>query len=960
VQLNAAGEKAAMLVQVPETGTLDVVGFKLGTVITPVDLKVSFQDLDANGIPDGTIDQFRVVPSAQVVSNAWITTASLTSDGTEGGTKRSITRGQWVAVVVEFDSATGNLNVLNESADGPAGGVASRFITGAWENVSFGVCVALRYTGQTNYTLIPGVYPVKSFNSTISFNSGSTPDEYALRFQIPFRCRLDAVRVLFDPDNPVDLVLYDASNNVVKTITVPTGVDQHTGLGYMDYLFVTRPTIEANTTYRMAVKPTTGSNVQILTLSVDSAAVMAAFPPGGGQWFLSTRTDGGSWTDTQTDRPLMSFVFSHLDDAVQVDFPGGLEIHLHNLFAQTSHAVGTGLLWKMNASGEKLWHLFQVPTTGTLDLVEVLFGGVSNAQDIKVSFQDVNLTTGLPDGSIDQFRVIPAASVVANTWVATGLMTSDGTDGGVKRSVTRGQWLAIVLEFDSTIGDVNVTPLTEVTAGVYAGTSYSGYAVSTIDPLHAACFAVKYSDGSYKHIPRVWPVSDTPSGVAFNSASTPDEYALRFQVPVPLRLDAYYLNCDPDQDCFITLYDQDDTVIEQISTNTTNNGQGGPGRLGTLADRQYFVFPGRPALAANTTYRVSIAPKATSPNVTEFRLTMPSVAVMAAMPGGAGWFLSTRTNGGAWTDVPTQRPMGGLRFASINGTPIEVEFVSGETEIGLSWSGLIRKPITAHEIGLSGAGLIPKSITALKELERYHGITVHQAGDFMIATVQEGDRSVARYVRVDQLVDPEAVKRRVLATQQKLRETTVVEMPPEGGERCRLTAAYHEAGHCVTALSLGLGIRRSSIIPGQYGEAFFIGETAYDLALPDPHPRLTLVRMAVSLRAGSLAPVVLLRHAYEQLGGADERQIDSILRVLDVGDPAGAWNALTAAVREFLYVPLHAAQVEAVACALLERRTMTGGDIRTVCAANGLPITNIRLGAAQHAGLDVCPAADSR
>jgi hypothetical protein len=256
------------------------------------------------------------------------------------------------------------------------------------------------------------------------------------------------------------------------------------------------------------------------------------------------------------------------------------------------------------------------------------------------------------------------------------------------------------------------------------------------------------------------------------------------------------------------------------------------------------------------------------------------------------------------------------------GAPVEeIEFVSGEAEIGLTWSTLV-----------------PKPLTALMELNGQEGITLHQSAGFAIATVRERDRSVARYMRLDDAIDPEAVKGRILATQKQLREIETIDYPPQGFERQRLASAYHEAGHGTAALSLGLGVQRSTIVPGQWARGVFGGETAYDLPEPDPAPQLTLIRMALALRVGPLTPTTLLGHACEQFGGADGKQIDAILSVLNVTDPAAVWNALTAVARSFLHVARHAAQIEAVATALLERKTLRGDEISTVCAANGVPV----------------------
>lgn len=105
----------------------------------------------------------------------------------------------------------------------------------------------------------------------------------------------------------------------------------------------------------------------------------------------------------------------------------------------------------IDAAGEKVAIVFRAPKTGTLDRAEFKLDAVTQApvSGLRVSFQDVGAADGNPDGTQDQFRTVPQGSISAGAWVVPGLMTSDGTDGGTKRSVTKGDLIAFVVEFDS-------------------------------------------------------------------------------------------------------------------------------------------------------------------------------------------------------------------------------------------------------------------------------------------------------------------------------------------------------------------------------------------------------------------------------------------------------------------------------------------------------------------------------
>ncbi|RJQ37448.1 MAG: hypothetical protein C4555_06340 [Dehalococcoidia bacterium] len=103
----------------------------------------------------------------------------------------------------------------------------------------------------------------------------------------------------------------------------------------------------------------------------------------------------------------------------------------------------------IDASGERVAITFDAPLTGTLDSFEFRLGTVTQApvNGLRCSFQDIN-SAGNPDGIDDQFRVI-TTGLTSSTWVAPGLVTADGTDTGIKRSVTAGQRLAAVISFDN-------------------------------------------------------------------------------------------------------------------------------------------------------------------------------------------------------------------------------------------------------------------------------------------------------------------------------------------------------------------------------------------------------------------------------------------------------------------------------------------------------------------------------
>jgi hypothetical protein len=321
--LTATGQRQAWVFQVPATGTLNRFGFLLGTVSqAPANgLKFSFQDL-SSGDPDGTQDQFANV-TAGITSNSWLEpTDYMGSTGLGSGTKRSVTIGDWVACVIEWVSFTAgdflNFQFLNW---GTLGGVYDsgntyndKYNGSAWTKDREPGIIALRYDDGTYKHIAPYWYPASALNSA-TFNSGSTPDERALKFQLPFTCEVSGAEVHgLTLSNNCDLVLYDSdgttplvTHGMVAANSVSVSNQYENGRREQ----FTPTTLLANTSYRLAIKPG-GSNVTMYDFSVPAASYLGAVE-GGTNWVLSTRTDAGAWTDATTKRPWLSLLISGVD-----------------------------------------------------------------------------------------------------------------------------------------------------------------------------------------------------------------------------------------------------------------------------------------------------------------------------------------------------------------------------------------------------------------------------------------------------------------------------------------------------------------------------------------------------------------------------------------------------------------------------------------------------------------------
>lgn len=325
--MTTANWRVAAIFRVPKTGTLD--WFEWGQQLngnTPDNgVRFSFQDVNSSGNPDNTEDQFRTITSG-FANGAWLVPPGvMTNDGTNGGSKRSVTRGDLLACVVRFENfvasdsiammlssfsiiaATGSIDPLLryylESTD--AGSSWSKF--GNW-----GPTMALKYSDGTYGVLTWPVNPGKVIN-TRTFNNGSTPDERGLIFQIPFPARISGAWVKIDLDAAADIVLYDNASSVLASKSLVSGQRAFTTPDNARIDFDTPVNLSANTNYRLSIKPTSASSVSIADFDINASALLSAMD-GGSTWMSTSRTDAGAWTDTNTNRPYMGIILDGFDD----------------------------------------------------------------------------------------------------------------------------------------------------------------------------------------------------------------------------------------------------------------------------------------------------------------------------------------------------------------------------------------------------------------------------------------------------------------------------------------------------------------------------------------------------------------------------------------------------------------------------------------------------------------------
>lgn len=309
--VNADGEEVAMIIQIPKTGNIDAVEWRVGTTTTAGDLDVRLEGVDlTNGLPDGTLIAANAEGTHAVQAaddNTWLRTPLDASI--------AVTQGDYVAVVlVRPASGTIVINFPEQSDD-------------AWESAFPGTIdntggkddnapmIGLEYD-DGSYPQIIGCVPFAYASE--SWDSADTPDERALRFSIPFAARMAGfwTEVAYQSTtlSVIDFVLYNAADAVLFTLTPDREVNQSEGgRPPRFYRLTSGIDLDANTVYRLAVKPTT--NGASWTIRDVLAAASMELADGGTEFYLSTRTDGGSWTDTTTTRPPLGIYLDQIDSA---------------------------------------------------------------------------------------------------------------------------------------------------------------------------------------------------------------------------------------------------------------------------------------------------------------------------------------------------------------------------------------------------------------------------------------------------------------------------------------------------------------------------------------------------------------------------------------------------------------------------------------------------------------------
>jgi len=276
-------------------------------------IQIGIQDLSTSAVPSQPDETFGVSGTFAGDVDPPTTGAWNTSDMETDGDDTSYSNGDMLAVVWNLSACNGcSVRVqalLNNTAISlPTSALKT---AGTWAQQGATVPNVLITFDDGSLGWIDGGTILSATNIT-TYNSGSTPDEYALMFTVPFNMKVDALYCMCANGSAGDgeLILYSGADtsSPVALATVVLDDDQtnaHTNAAKWRMEFMATPVyLRPGATYAVAYRPTSANNVTLQTMTLADASHRAAWT--GTNMSLGTRSDQtGAFSSTTTTIPVI-------------------------------------------------------------------------------------------------------------------------------------------------------------------------------------------------------------------------------------------------------------------------------------------------------------------------------------------------------------------------------------------------------------------------------------------------------------------------------------------------------------------------------------------------------------------------------------------------------------------------------------------------------------------------------
>jgi hypothetical protein len=281
-------------------------------------LRIGVHDVAATGLEDGTYDV-----RADLVGGTDTITANAVNAATMETGSKTITHGDLIAIVLEFTARGGadSMVVVRSSTNGVVVPYATADTGSGPAKGTFGAPFAMIQFDDGTVGWMDN-HPAAALASISPFGSSSTPDEYALVFQVPFKAAalgLSAWLSSLASTDDFELILY---SDPLGTPVAERTLTQDMDLGDPAGQIFTRPftsayTLQPNTDYAIALRPTTTNSLGFFRYSLGAGNGNSRnATPLGTNWSQYTRSDntGAFGSQDTTFLPLFGVWLQSLSD----------------------------------------------------------------------------------------------------------------------------------------------------------------------------------------------------------------------------------------------------------------------------------------------------------------------------------------------------------------------------------------------------------------------------------------------------------------------------------------------------------------------------------------------------------------------------------------------------------------------------------------------------------------------
>jgi hypothetical protein len=286
--MDASGEYALMVLEVPQTGNISHVTIRTGTVTTPQSLDVGLYTVGTDALAGSAYGGMTVGTIASPASNTFYEVAL--------GTAASATRGDLVAIRVDFTSTAGNLQINGGAA---AGGQTGYLVCYAGSATKYQYSPTVRFRYSTGAEVYPKMHVFPGIVTQVTFASNSATNIYGNQFTIS--SPLSIIGLWGHGVNASGglwkLQLRDATGTVISgSETRNVDTDQSTGQ-YAAKLQLAAPIILSAGTYYVTMEnlQTSPSVGFFYWQHIDAAYLYQSYAVSS-NWVYAERTSGGTWS----------------------------------------------------------------------------------------------------------------------------------------------------------------------------------------------------------------------------------------------------------------------------------------------------------------------------------------------------------------------------------------------------------------------------------------------------------------------------------------------------------------------------------------------------------------------------------------------------------------------------------------------------------------------------------------